>query len=127
MTSCYSRFTTAQPQPEASESAPVRPFDQIPKAKGYPVIGTVLDYLKVKFKLQKVFKQRVEKYGLIYREKLFPGLPEQVIVFDPEDVKTVFRADGKLPYRPVGGEIYRKLRQESFESLGMLFGWVRHV
>lgn len=122
MTGCYSRFTTAQPQPEASESAPVRPFDQIPKAKGYPVIGTVLDYLTVKFKLQKVFKQRVEKYGLIYREKLFPGLPEQVIVFDPEDVKTVFRADGKWPNRPEGGEIFRKLRQESFESMGVLFG-----
>ena len=52
-------------------------------------------------------------YGPIYREKMFPGMPEQVVIFHPDDVEKVYRADGEWPNRPEGGEVFMKIRKEA--------------
>ena len=50
-------------------------------------------------KAYRVMQQRVKKLGWIFREKPFPTQPEMLVVVDPDDVQTVFRADGKWPSR----------------------------
>ena len=50
-------------------------------------------------KIDKLVQERIKQYGMLYREKFAPGLPEFLFVLDPEDVAKVFRADGKHPMR----------------------------
>ena len=105
----------------ADPKAPPKPFKDIPGPRGYPFIGTALDYAgKNMSKMHVILRSRYEKYGPIYREKLFPGMPEQVIIFDPNDVETVFRADGEWPNRPEGGEVFKKVRNEAGLAPGIL-------
>ena len=104
----------------SSASTP-KPYKDIPGPKGYPFIGTTLDYRNDKYTFSNVMKKRFDKYGPIYREKIFPGLAEQVIICDPSDVETVFRADGEWPNRPVGGDMIGEiLKAAKIESAGLL-------
>lgn len=106
-------FTTS------SASSP-KPYEYIPGPKGYPFIGTALDYRNDKYTFSKVMKKRFDKYGPIYREKIFPGLPEQVMVWDPKDVETVFRADGEWPNRPEGGDVFDDvLKAAKIDNVGL--------
>ena len=98
--------------PEGSGQPP-KQFKDIPGPKGYPLIGTALDYRNDKYTISRVIKKRLVKFGHIYREKVFPGLPEQVVIVDPEDVAAVFRADSEWPNRPEGGEVFQKILKES--------------
>ena len=94
-----------QPQVDQSadqhQAAEPKPFSEIPAAKGWPLLGTFMDYGKPDTlnKTYRVMQQRVKKLGWIYREKLPLTLPEMLVVVDPDDVQTVFRADGKWPSR----------------------------
>ena len=95
--------------PEGSGQPP-KQFKDIPGPKGYPFIGTALDNRNDKYTMSRVMKRRLDKFGHIYRETIFPGLPEQVVIFDPKDVETVFRADSEWPNRPV---LFQQLLKES--------------
>ena len=99
---------------EASGSAGTpKPFQDIPGPKGYPLIGTALDYRNDKYTIFRVMEKRFAKFGPIYREKMFPGMPEQVLVYLPEDIEAVFRADQEWPDRPEGGEFTQRLLEEA--------------
>ena len=100
------------PAPEGSGQPP-KQFKDIPGPKGYPLIGTALDYRNDKYTMSRVMKRRLDKFGRIYRETMFPGMPEQVVIFDPKDVEAVFRADSEWPNRPEGGELFKQLLKES--------------
>lgn len=101
--------------------SPPKPFRDIPGPRGYPLIGTALDYAgKNMLKIHAIMRNRYDKYGPIYREKLFPGMPEQVVILDPDDVEKVFRADGEWPNRPEGGEVFRRVRKEAGLDMGIL-------
>ena len=50
-------------------------------------------------RLHEVKLDNYKKYGPIYKEKVGPGF-NMVHVFRPEDLATVFRADGAHPHRP---------------------------
>ena len=105
--------------PEGSGQPP-KQFKDIPGPKGYPLIGTALDYRNDKYTMSRVMKRRLDKFGSIYRETIFPGLPEQVVIFDPKDVEAVFRADSEWPNRPEGGELFHQLLKESgLTSVGL--------
>ena len=65
-------------------------------------------------------KKRIDEYGPIYREAIFPGLPEQVVVYNPKDVETVFRADREWPQRPEGGDLFPRIMKEAgIHTLGL--------
>ena len=88
------------PSPSDVDFATAKPFSAIPSPKRIPLIGMSSDFMKFSpSKAVHSVNQRVEKLGKIYREKLFPGLPEFLFVLDPEDVAKVFRADGRHPRR----------------------------
>ena len=119
----YSYRQLSQPAVQDSNNARAspKPFKEIPSPRGYPFIGTALDYAgKNMDKMHVIMRNRYDEYGPIYREKLFPGMPEQVVIFDPDDVETVFRADGEWPNRPEGGEVFRKVRKEAALDPGIL-------
>ena len=91
---------TSSPSDVAADFATARPFSAIPSPRRIPLIGISRDFMKVSSsELVQAVYRRVEELGKIYREKLFPGLPEFVFVLDPEDVAKVFRADGRYPRR----------------------------
>jgi len=94
----------------------------MPGPRGLPLIGTALEYAKSsnKYRMTQVIEQRVAKYGMIYRERIVPTLPEQVVIYNPQDVETVFRADGPWPNRPHGGEIFLKMRKAAKMQAGIL-------
>ncbi len=96
-------------------------FEDIPGPRSYPFIGTALDYRNDKYTMSNVIKKRFAEFGPIYREAIFPGLPEQVVVCDPQDVETVFRMDGEWPKRPEGGDIFKKIMKEAGISTPGLF------
>lgn len=106
-------------QKQSPQASP-KPFKDIPGPRGYPLIGTALDYAGKNANMYTIFRNRYDKYGAIYREKLFPGMPEQIVIFDPDDVETVFRADGEWPNRPEGGEVFKKIREEAGLDPGIL-------
>ena len=103
----------------ATQEQPPKEFKDIPGPKGYPLIGTALDYRNDKYTMSRVIQGRLDKYGRIYREKIFPGFPEQVVIFDPKDVESVFRADSEWPQRPEGGDIFRRLLKEADLNPGL--------
>ena len=72
----------------------------IPGPRGLPILGSTLDYLRVLEKTHLLLFERAKKYGNIYKEKIFAGMPYSVVVTDASDIETVFRADGKYPIRP---------------------------
>ena len=125
----FLRFTSSTPHPQSSAgengsstSGTARPFRDIPSPRGLPFIGTALEYAKSsnKYRMTQVMEQRVAKYGTIYREKMIPIMPEQVVISNPQDVETVFRADGPWPNRPEGGQIFHKMRKAANMQAGIL-------
>ena len=86
------------------------------------MIGTALEYAKSsnKYRMPQVMKRRVAKYGTIFREKVMPIMPEQVVICNPQDVETVFRADGPWPNRPIGGEVFHNLRKAAKMQAGII-------
>ena len=93
-------------------TASVKPFEDIPGPRGLPFIGISLDLLRSGSKMVEILNKRVEKYGPIYKEKMFPSFDKLVIVADPKDIEVVFRADGKYPDRPDVSNLFTELRDQ---------------
>ena len=84
---------------DVGDSAPVRPFEEIP-GPGKSFWSIVEFYRKTKgfTKPYKMHDVMFAKYGPIYKEELL-GRPT-VHLMDPNDFEKVFRAEGKYPKRP---------------------------
>ena len=70
----------------------VKPYEEIPKIKGLPLVGTFLDYLLMKKGTSQLdlCADRVKIYGSIFRENL-PFIGEVVFTASPEDFEKVFK------------------------------------
>lgn len=81
----------------------VKPFEEIPKSKAFPIIGSFLDNLAMKrgtgTQLD-LFKRRIKKYGPVFREES-PFTEEAVFTINPEDFEKVFKDEevGKFTER----------------------------
>ena len=95
----------------------VKSMREIPGPTGLPLLGTTLDYLRLKDKAHTLFFDRAKKYGNIYKEKLFTGMPTVVNICDPADIEVLFRADGKYPNRNEIAFFY-----EVRDALGIPYG-----
>ena len=78
-----------------------KPYNDIPRKRSLPFIGTTWDYLgkDVRYKPFKVQLSRFKEMGPIFREKPSFIFPEFVMVSDPNDIETVLRSDGKFGNR----------------------------
>ena len=123
------RFSSAQLPPDSAgkerlssaSSARVRSLKEMPGPRGLPLFGTALEWARGgrMDKMSEVIRQRIDKYGTIYREKMFPGMPLQVVIAEPRDVEVTFRADGQFPFRPEGGEAQIVARTKAKMPLGL--------
>jgi hypothetical protein len=109
-----SLFKVYQCVPLSSVSNDPKPFSDIPRKPPLPIFGRSLDYIgsSVRDKPYKTFFSRYNELGPIFRERAVITVPEMLIVCDPNDIETVFRADGKWGQRlPI--DVWEKVRHEN--------------
>ena len=115
--------TSSSSTTAASES--VIPFHEIPGPKGLPIIGNLWRYLPVvgeydMERLDEIGRLNYKRYGPIVRENVF-GKFNIVHLFDPNDMQSLFRAEGRWPerrsHRALGQ--YRRERPEQYSSGGI--------
>ncbi|EDV24787.1 uncharacterized protein TRIADDRAFT_56952 [Trichoplax adhaerens] len=115
--------TAAQKLDDEEKIANAKPYTQVPGPKGYPIIGTLWTLLKNNGFYQKrphlLFAEYKKTYGPIFKDKI--GNMELVFISTPEDVATMFSAEGKYPSKgPVNPwVIYREQRKK---PKGVLIG-----
>lgn len=71
------------------------------------------------YKIEKLlagFSDLREKYGNIVRLQLGQ---DAVLVFDPDDIRTMYKCEGRYPSRPTF-EALKKYRQEKFACVGLV-------
>ncbi|XP_070561250.1 cytochrome P450 10-like [Ptychodera flava] len=80
----------------------VRPFNEIPGPRSFPVFGTMLDYTPLgPYSLNNMIEaslDRCRKYGKIWLEKV--GGEYMVNLVDPKDIELLVKNEGKTPRRP---------------------------
>ncbi|KAK2719090.1 hypothetical protein QYM36_004800 [Artemia franciscana] len=106
------------------EWASAKPFDKIPGAKTFPLIGSTLELFTKSFnheRLHWTHKMSYDTYGPIWKHELV-GTPSIVAVTEPADIEKVFRSDSKFPERPgfLTLKNYREKKTEHFDKSGIL-------
>lgn len=78
----------------------VRDFDELPGPKGYPVVGTLLEYFRKdnRGKMHEIQRRNHRMYGSIFLEPFGPA--KNVCVADPAIVEEILRSEGQFPNRP---------------------------
>ena len=90
------RFQKAEAHSEIIEDEPL-PFDEIPGPRGRFATAVQFYRQSDRFtKFHKLTQQLFKDYGPIYKENVTGA----VHIMEPADIETVFRAEGKYPYRP---------------------------
>lgn len=79
----------------------VRPLQEVPGPRGWPLIGTLLDYINKDGpsfgKMFEMNRKRALQYGPIFQEKIVTE--RMVVISDPEEYRKVIHADGRTPTR----------------------------
>ncbi|XP_022096159.1 cytochrome P450 10-like [Acanthaster planci] len=102
----------------------VRPFEEIPGPKLWPIVGCLPNYRASDFKPEqyhKMWQRRYEEYGKeskIVAERVFHR--QWVNVYSPATAKQVFAQEGKYPERP--RVVMYMLRKEHLGHLGVAMG-----
>ncbi|XP_067004640.1 probable cytochrome P450 CYP44 [Anabrus simplex] len=103
-----------------TSSGDVKSFSEIPGPLRIPLWGNLLHY-KFGFynsqKYHKVLEELHKKYGPLVKH--FLGRRTQVIVFDPEDIKTIYKHEGPSPRIAPLQETTALYRTENGLSLGL--------
>ncbi|XP_072396930.1 cytochrome P450 302a1, mitochondrial [Diabrotica undecimpunctata] len=101
-------------------------FKSIPGPKSLPAIGTLYQYFPVigNYRFDELplnGLKKYNKYGPIVREEIVPGV-NVVWLFDPKDIETLFRQEGKYPQRRshLALEKFRLDRPNVYNSGGLL-------
>merc|ERR1719175_342491 len=106
-------FTTLKPQIRARlniSAANVKPYEDIPHPKGYPLVGNLPIYLNPQNprRAMKMIQELRKQHGDIIRMKM-PGQGNDVVyVCHPDDGRTLLNSDGPYPLQP------------SFQRIGQL-------
>ncbi|XP_064401044.1 1,25-dihydroxyvitamin D(3) 24-hydroxylase, mitochondrial-like [Halichondria panicea] len=90
-------------QQAATRPQQAKPFNSIPGPKPLPLLGNLLDIVRVRRRGQRFSDfnyEGLEKYGGIMK-LLIPGAGTMVVVADPDVLEEVLRAEGKYPKRDV--------------------------
>jgi hypothetical protein len=80
----------------------MKSFKSIPGPKAWPLLGNLHEYtVSKKYDFLKLDKNGLSKYkefGPVVKEEIVSGLPI-VWIYDPVDIKAMFKAEGKFPSR----------------------------
>lgn len=94
-----------------SNTRPVKQYEKIPTAKGWPLIGTTLELIAAGSapNLHKYIDKRHQQFGHIFREYL--GTQEAVFVSSANLMRSVFLYEGQYPAHPLPDSwvLYNKL------------------
>nr|XP_053635943.1 probable cytochrome P450 49a1 [Cherax quadricarinatus]XP_053636019.1 probable cytochrome P450 49a1 [Cherax quadricarinatus]XP_053636070.1 probable cytochrome P450 49a1 [Cherax quadricarinatus] len=123
----HDQFTSSVSIGRQSREVP-RPFSSIPGPRPLPLIGNKFLFTSIGgYPLERFLDSAMklhEKYGPIVRISKLAGKLDMVMVFQPEDTKKIFQAEGQYPVRP-GLDIlqhYRATRPHWFSSPGLVPG-----
>lgn len=104
--------TTLSPEPSLDHTK-LRTFEELPTPRGYPLLGTLPEFLAAGGVQQyhKYISQRHRELGGVFRETL--GGSELVFVSDPAAVRQVFASEGQYPrhFIPEAWLLYNQDRQ----------------
>ncbi|XP_076448782.1 cytochrome P450 27C1-like [Babylonia areolata] len=103
---------TTEVAPSRDTRSRVRSFEEMPGPKGYPVVGTLLEYLQKKNhgRMHEIQRRNHRLYGTIFKEPFGPA--KNVCVADPSIVEEILRSEGQFPNRPPyeSWVLYNRLR-----------------
>lgn len=103
----------------------MKPFSSIPGPRSWPLIGNLHEYtVSKKYDFQRLYRNglsKLEEFGPVVKEEIVSGLPI-IWIYDPEDIKAMFQAEGKYPSRRshLALEHYRKSKPDVYSNGGLL-------
>ena len=101
----------------------LKSLGKMPGPKGLPVLGTLLDHVfnGGLSNSHDVYLKWAQKYGAIFRDKIV-GVPNAIVVSDPEIIKKLNQIEGKQPYRNI--EIVFREFFQARADLGFRIGFL---
>eukprot|EP00092_Neocalanus_flemingeri_P074965 GFUD01092793.1.p1 GENE.GFUD01092793.1~~GFUD01092793.1.p1 ORF type:complete len:516 (-),score=135.05 GFUD01092793.1:110-1531(-) len=91
-----------------------KPISEMPSPPAWPILGNLPLVMKNKLRMDKMFERLRKEHGDIYRVYV-PGQGTMVILFRPEDIKTLYSNDGKIPKIP-GFDMWEFIRKTSLKD-----------
>merc|ERR1712013_638812 len=91
-----------------------KPFSEMPSPPAWPVIGHLPLVMGKKNNMDKMFERLRESHGDIFKVYV-PGQGNMVVIFRPEDIKTLYSNDGHIPNIP-GFDMLEFVRKTSLKS-----------
>ena len=111
----------------SSENPPPKPFKAIPLAPGaLPLLGHIPFMAKkeTQERLHEAFDNLRKETGDVYRLSI-PGEPGFVAIFQPEDVKTLYSHDGRIPNLP-GFDPFEFIRKNAMKDRYVVTGLINN-
>ncbi|XP_033101536.1 1,25-dihydroxyvitamin D(3) 24-hydroxylase, mitochondrial-like [Anneissia japonica] len=101
---------------ESTVNTEVKSYDEIPGPKGWPIIGSLLDYTYGPYTMEKMHLATIDRfrtYGKIYKENI--AGQTAVHILEPKDVQKLFQSEGARPKRLKLDPMihYRKRRKQN--------------
>jgi len=110
---------------ETDEYARAKPFSQMPTPKGWPILGNMLEFMKIENRINAtaMYKRFVRELGPIFKIRL-PG-HDIVITSVADDGQTILSNDGRYPRIP-SFELFERIRKgplaHLYPTAGLLSG-----
>ena len=92
--------TAAVSGPDSTQfSNNVKSFAEMPSPPSWPIVGHLPQVMKGMNKMDMMFEDMRKELGDIFKLKI-PGQGDMVVIFRPEDVRMLYKHDGRIPIIP---------------------------